>query len=114
MRALCRLDELLAGTSRGFGPPPGGFTGLFAVRPADGGSPYVYVNSCPHIGVSLDWTPGEMLTRDRSQIVCATHGALFTIETGECVDGPCKGDRLEPVPVTICDGWILVPDTAGM
>ncbi len=114
MRTLCRLDEWPPGTSRGFGPAPGGFTGLFGVRPLDGGGPYVYVNACPHIGVSLDWTPGEVLTRDRSQIVCATHGALFTIETGECVDGPCKGDRLERVPVAIADGWVLVPENAGL
>lgn len=111
MRRLCRVEDLAPGTSRGFGPAPGGFTGLFAV-----GSPdvRVYVNACPHIGVALDWTAHEFLTRDKQHIVCATHGALFAIGTGLCIQGPCHGDSLEQVPVTIDDGWILVPDDAGL
>lgn len=112
MRRLCRLDDMAPGTSRGFGPAPGGFTGLFAVRPAH--VVQVYVNACPHIGVALDWSPDDFLTRDRTHIVCSTHGALFAIDTGECVEGPCRGDRLERVPVTLDDGWVLVPEDAGL
>jgi len=29
---------------------------------------------------------------------CATHGALFLIESGECVVGPCAGQFLQPLP----------------
>ena len=112
MRQLCRLDDLQDGAARGFGPAPGGFTGLFAIRRAN--AVFVYVNSCPHIGVSLDWAQDQFLTHDGAQIVCATHGALFAIETGLCLDGPCRGDRLEAVPVTIENGLILVPDDAGL
>ncbi len=112
MRRLCRLDDMDPGTSRGFGPAPGGFTGLFAVRAADGLR--VYVNACPHIGVALDWSPDDFLTRDRAHIVCSTHGALFDIASGHCIRGPCEGDRLEGVPVTIDDGWVLVPEDAGL
>ena len=111
MRKLCRLDDLAPNASRGFGPPLGGFTGLFAVRTD---TVHVYVNACPHIGVGLDWAPDDFLTRDKQHIVCATHGALFAIETGLCTQGPCKGDSLETVPATIVDGWILVPDDAGL
>ena len=112
MRRLCRLDDIQDGTSRGFGPAPGGFIGLFAIR--RGAAAHAYVNSCPHIGVALDWAPNDFLTRDGAHIVCATHGALFAIDTGLCVQGPCKGDRLEAVPVTLEDGWILVPQDAGL
>ena len=112
MRPLCRLDDIPDGGARGFGPAPGGFTGLFAVRQAS--RAFIYVNACPHIGVSLDWAPDQFLTRDGAQIVCATHGAFFAIESGLCVDGPCRGDRLEAVPVTIENGVILVPDDAGL
>jgi nitrite reductase/ring-hydroxylating ferredoxin subunit len=28
-------------------------------------------------------------------IQCATHGALFLIESGECVAGPCAGQSLQ-------------------
>jgi nitrite reductase/ring-hydroxylating ferredoxin subunit len=112
MRPLCRFDDIPDGASRGFGPAPGGFTGLFAVR--RGADAYVYINACPHVGVALDWTPDDFLTADRTLIVCSTHGALFAIETGHCVQGPCKGDKLESVAATIEDGWILVPDDAGL
>ncbi len=112
MRTLCHLDDLPENTARGFPPAPGGFTGLFAVR--RGAHVYAYVNACPHIGVALDWAPDRFLTNDATQIVCATHGALFDIPTGRCTAGPCIGDALEPVPVTIENGRILVPDDAGL
>ena len=112
MRPLCRLDDIPDGESRGFDPANGGFTGLFAIR--RGNAVYAYVNSCPHIGVPLDWTPHRFLTRDRAKIICATHGAEFRIETGECTTGPCLGDHLEAVMIEIKDGVVLVPADAGL
>ena len=79
-----------------------------------GGQVFVYVNSCPHIGTPLDWAPDRFLSADGSRIVCATHGAEFSIEDGVCVRGPCLGDRLEPVMIQIKDGIILVPEDAGL
>ena len=111
-RALCRVDDIADGTSKGFPPAPGGFTGLFAVRHGD--AVHVYVNACPHIGTPLDWTPGRFLSVDGSRIVCATHGAEFRITDGECLRGPCYGDRLEPVMIQIKDGTIYVPVEAGL
>jgi nitrite reductase/ring-hydroxylating ferredoxin subunit len=112
LRALCRLDDLPDGAARGFGPAPGGFTGLFAVRQGD--AVVVYVNSCPHIGTPLEWTADRFLSHDGSLIVCATHGAEFRIADGECIRGPCFGDRLEPVMTEIRDGTIFVPEDAGL
>jgi len=111
-RALCRLEEIADGAARGFGPSPGGFTGLFAVR--QGEAVHVYVNSCPHIGVPPDWAPDRFLSTDASRIVCSTHGAEFAIDTGLCFRGPCLGDRLEPVMIQVKDGIILVPEDAGL
>lgn len=112
MRRLCALDEIPDGGSRGFGPAEGGFTGLFAVR--QGGVVRVYVNSCPHIGVPLDWAPHRFLSTDGTRIVCGTHGAEFAIESGQCLRGPCIGDHLEAVPVRIEDGSVLVAEDAGL
>lgn len=112
MRALCRLDELADGATRGFPPAPGGFTGLFALR--RGERVQVWVNSCPHLGVPLDWAPDQFLAYGGTRIVCSTHGAEFRLDDGLCVRGPCKGDRLETVPVTVEDGLVLVPDDAGL
>ncbi len=111
-RALCRIDEVPDGGSKGFAAPPGGFTGLFAVRQGD--AVHVYVNSCPHIGTPLDWLPDRFLSHDASLIICATHGAEFRIGDGECVRGPCFGDRLERVVAEIRDGTIYVPEDAGL
>ncbi len=64
----------------------------------------VYVNSCPHIGVPLDWAPDRFLSHDRQRIICAMHGAEFRITDGVCTAGPCLGDRLEAVMIEIKDG----------
>ncbi len=111
-RRLCPLDDIPDGGSIGFGPPAGGFTGLFAVR--RGQDVFVYVNSCPHIGVPLDWTPNRFLTADGSRIVCATHGAEFDIASGVCLRGPCFGDRLEAVMIQVKDGVVFVAEDAGL
>jgi naringenin degradation protein FdeD len=68
----------------------------------------VYVNACPHNGLTLDLVPGRFLNRERSHILCATHGALFRIEDGNCVAGPCRGGRLTSVRTAVCEGVVRV------
>jgi nitrite reductase/ring-hydroxylating ferredoxin subunit len=63
-----------------------------------GGRLYAYRNRCPHTGVELNWLPGQFLSIDGEHIQCATHGALFRIEDGLCVYGPCSGQSLQPLP----------------
>jgi nitrite reductase/ring-hydroxylating ferredoxin subunit len=111
LRALCRLEALPDGTSKAFPPAAGGFAGLFAVRQGD--AVHVYVNSCPHLGVPLDWMPDRFLSADGSRIICATHGAEFRIADGVCLQGPCRGDVLEPVSIQIKGGTVFVSETAG-
>ncbi|HEY8288735.1 MAG TPA: Rieske 2Fe-2S domain-containing protein [Acetobacteraceae bacterium] len=111
-RALCRLEDIADGGAKGFPAAPGGFTGLMAVR--RGNTVRVYVNACPHIGTPLDWTPDRFLSADGERIICATHGAEFTIEEGACIRGPCRGDHLEAVVFEIRDGTIYVAKDAGL
>ncbi len=104
---LCRLDDLPDGASRSFIVSGIGETGdLFLVR--RGGRVYGYVNSCPHVGTPLELIDDRFLTRDGTLILCSTHGALFRIEDGYCVDGPCAGDRLEPLDVELRDGQVFL------
>lgn len=112
LRALGPVADIPDGGARAYPAAPGGFTGLMALRQGD--VVQVYVNACPHIGTPLDWVPGRFLSADGRRIVCATHGAEFTIATGECVRGPCRGDFLERVTIQIKDGILFVPQDAGL
>lgn len=60
-----------------------------------------WLNVCPHAGRRLDWAPGKFLVDKEGRLVCAAHGAVFEMGQGECVDGPCKGSSLVPVPVSL-------------
>ena len=66
---------------------------LIAVR--RGSKPVLFLNRCPHRGTELDWTPGVLLAVDGYHIQCATHGALFDPESGNCISGPCMGQALQ-------------------
>jgi nitrite reductase/ring-hydroxylating ferredoxin subunit len=112
MRLLCPLSDLPEGEARGFAPPPGSFIGLFAVCHL--GKIQVYLNSCPHLGVALDWAPHQFLTLTKERIICATHGAEFRIEDGEALSGPCAGDRLTKIECHIKNGDLYVRDDAGL
>jgi nitrite reductase/ring-hydroxylating ferredoxin subunit len=107
MRRLCRTDDIPDGGAKGFPGPDGAFTGLIVIR--QGERIYVYENACPHIGTPLDWTPDRFLSADGQYLICATHGAQFTIASGLCISGPCRGDHLTPINVEIIDGLIHVP-----
>ncbi len=67
-----------------------------------------YQNFCMHAGHPLNWKPDGFLTGDGSQIICSSHGAIYEIESGECVAGPCPGRKLRPVEVEIRDGEVVV------
>ncbi|MEM7027080.1 MAG: Rieske 2Fe-2S domain-containing protein [Pseudomonadota bacterium] len=69
---------------------------------------YTYANSCPHTGINLNWKPNEFLNTDETYIQCAVHGALFDIENGQCLHGPCLGDSLKPIKSEIIDELIYV------
>jgi len=72
------------------------------------GRVYAYRNRCPHRGVALEWQPDRFLDDSGSLIQCARHGALFLIESGECVAGPCAGEFLVALPCREQDGAIWV------
>ena len=58
---------------------------------------FSYLNRCPHTGINLDWNPNQFLDTSNQFIQCSTHGALFNIENGLCLRGPCLGDKLQIV-----------------
>jgi len=96
---LCHLDELPESGSRGFDPQRTGQDSILLMR--KGGDVYAYVDLCPHLDTPLAWRKDAYLNSAGNRIVCAAHGALFEIETGLCTLGPCLGQSLTPVPLTI-------------
>jgi nitrite reductase/ring-hydroxylating ferredoxin subunit len=74
---------------------------------------FAYQNFCVHVGHPLNWSPGKFLTKDKSALICASHGATYEIETGYCYAGPGNGRALRKVDVEIRDGVIYVtgPDS---
>lgn len=66
-----------------------------------------YVDRCPHMGVPLAQRLDDYLTPGGDRIACSWHGAIFEIDDGRCVGGPCVGARLAPWPVTVADGMIV-------
>ena len=90
MIRLCAPNELTEGQSRGFVIDQ---LNLLAVR--RDGKVHAYLNRCPHRGIALEWRPDDFLDDSGSLIRCATHGALFLIDSGECLAGPCEGQALQ-------------------
>lgn len=84
----------------------------FVVR--QGGKVYAYENFCVHVGHQLNWIPDGFLTKDRSAIICASHGAQYEIDTGLCFRGPCVGKSLRPVAVELRGGAIYVTGPTSM
>lgn len=103
MIRLCALDELANHAGRGFALND---QAIFVVR--QNHKVFAYHNRCPHLNIPLDWQPDRFLDADGELIQCSTHGALFTIEDGLCVYGPCSGQSLQPLPVEIREGEVWI------
>ncbi|MEE8332874.1 MAG: Rieske (2Fe-2S) protein [Alphaproteobacteria bacterium] len=101
---LCALDDIADPGGRAF--CVGDRAPMFVIR--KGNTVHGYENCCPHQGTTLDWKPHTFLTVEKTEIICANHGALFRIESGKCFAGPCPGAALTPVGVRIEDGQIML------
>lgn len=68
-----------------------------------------YINICPHQAVQLDaGVPGQFFNPERSHLLCERHGAMFEVDTGLCLDGPCEGKGLTPLSLEIVDGSVCL------
>jgi nitrite reductase/ring-hydroxylating ferredoxin subunit len=105
MISLCHVDDIEEGNSKGFEV---GKKYVFAVK--KDGQLFLYYNYCPHLGTPLEWQEDQFLDNDGALIQCSTHGALFLIENGQCILGPCKGKRLKAIPFIIGNGFMMVEE----
>lgn len=111
--AVGRVDELDDPGCREFqiGDGDWPFRG-FVVRRGD--AVFAYQNYCVHVGHPLNWMPDRFLTKDKSAIICASHGATYEIDTGRCFAGPGTGRVLRRVETDVRDGIIYVTGPTSM
>ena len=65
-----------------------------------------YIDRCPHAGMPLAPIADRFLTREGDLILCSSHGALFRIEDGLCVAGPCANRSLWSWSVEVVGGAV--------
>jgi nitrite reductase/ring-hydroxylating ferredoxin subunit len=111
--ALCGLADVANRTAKGIALQGVNASGavetcpLVIVRWDD--KVYGYINTCPHTPVQLDArSPGRFFNPERSHLMCEKHGALFEVDTGLCLDGPCEGQGLVPLSLQVVDGSICL------
>lgn len=104
---LCQRSDIPDAGSKEFAL---GALQLFAVKKR--GRVFVYRNRCPHVGLPLNWLPDQFLDFNRELIQCASHGALFRVDNGQCVAGPCVGKSLTAIEFRDIDGLIYIAKDA--
>jgi nitrite reductase/ring-hydroxylating ferredoxin subunit len=89
--ALCSSHDLIeGGQAVPFEVVHGGQTcRAFAVRFE--GQVHAYLNRCTHVAMEMDYQPDRFFDDTGQWLLCATHGATYRPDTGECAGGPCRG-----------------------
>lgn len=91
LQPLCNSGDLLeAGQAVPFDVVYAGQTcRAFAVRFK--GLVRAYLNRCTHVAMELDWQPNRVFDATGQWLLCASHGAAYAPDTGQCAGGPCQG-----------------------
>ncbi|MDO8457061.1 MAG: Rieske 2Fe-2S domain-containing protein [Burkholderiaceae bacterium] len=59
------------------------------------GKAQAYLNRCSHVAMELDFQPNRVFDDSGQWLLCATHGAVYNPESGECAGGPCRGGLIK-------------------
>lgn len=88
---LCNSADLAeAGLAVPFDVVYGGQTcRAFAIR--YNGKAHAYLNRCSHVAMEMDYQPNQFFDITGHWLICSTHGALYSPESGACRGGPCRG-----------------------
>ncbi|RYF72053.1 MAG: Rieske (2Fe-2S) protein [Comamonadaceae bacterium] len=89
--ALCNSRELVdSGRAVGFDVVYAGQTcRAFAIRFE--GRVHAYLNRCTHVAMEMDYQENRFFDDTGQWLLCATHGAAYRPDSGECGGGPCRG-----------------------
>ena len=106
LQPLCSSADLLDG---GLAVPfdvmyAGQSCRAFAVRYQ--GQPQAYLNRCTHVAMELDWQPNHVFDDSGQWLLCASHGAAYQPDTGQCVGGPCRSGLVK-IPLSEHEGVVF-------
>ncbi|ABE45561.1 Rieske (2Fe-2S) protein [Polaromonas sp. JS666] len=92
---LCNASDLVeGGEAVPFDIDYAGLTcRAFAIRFE--GLPHAYLNRCTHVAMELDWQPNQVFDDSGQWLLCASHGAAYRPDTGQCAGGPCQGGLIK-------------------
>jgi nitrite reductase/ring-hydroxylating ferredoxin subunit len=102
---LCASSELVEG---GLAVPfdvcfAGENCRAFAIRFE--GRVHAFLNRCTHVAMEMDYQPDRFFDDTGQWLLCATHGAAYRPDTGECVGGPCRGGLVK-IPLSEAEGIV--------
>ncbi|MGB8870505.1 MAG: Rieske 2Fe-2S domain-containing protein [Rhodomicrobium sp.] len=111
--AICDADSISPGWVQPFTLARAGADGAlepFPIVILRGGAEeyFAFVNSCPHEQHPLYDAPGQVPDSGEGVLICGKDGAKFQAGSGLCIEGPCKGARLESIPVLVLDGDVCI------
>ena len=75
----------------------------FAIRYE--GQVHAYLNRCAHVAMEMDFQPNRFFDSSGDWLICATHGALYQPQTGQCRGGPCRGGLIK-ITLSESDGVV--------
>ncbi|MBH1962872.1 MAG: Rieske 2Fe-2S domain-containing protein [Comamonadaceae bacterium] len=55
------------------------------------GAVHAYLNRCTHVAMEMDYQEGKFFDDSGQWLLCASHGAAYAPDSGECAGGPCRG-----------------------
>ena len=104
---LCPLLDIDDGSAKEFTYRNGNnIYDIFIQR--QGEDAFAYTNVCPHAGTPLNMDEGRFMEKTGRYLMCHTHGALFLLEDGLCVAGPCNGASLQGIDIIVENGNVIV------
>jgi nitrite reductase/ring-hydroxylating ferredoxin subunit len=73
-----------------------------------GGKFFAYQNLCRHLPITLDLDDERFFNFEKTHLQCHMHGAMYEIETGHCIAGPCVGANLIPLEIVEEDSRLII------
>ncbi len=102
---ICHLNDLIENKARGFE-----VNKLKIILIKRSNQVYAYKNQCPHLGINLEWEADQFMDFEDYFLQCSSHSALFQVEDGLCVSGPCIGKALIALAIDIKNDEIHLID----